>query len=79
MNFNPKIKHDHPKQMTTIPIQCIINATKEANREEIKITPDTGKANPVPASNCDVGAISESCATMFVTQNKPKNITTIKN
>jgi len=42
------------------------------------ITFETGKANPAPASNCPVGAISESCATMLVTQNIPKIINAIK-
>ena len=61
-----------------LPIHCNMNATRDANTEEHMITLETGKANPVPASNCPVGAISESCATMLVTQNKPTNITAIK-
>lgn len=55
-----------------------MNATREANTEEHKTTLETSKANPAPASNCPVGAISESCATMLVTQNMPTSITAIK-
>ncbi|RDX94966.1 hypothetical protein CR513_22575, partial [Mucuna pruriens] len=55
-----------------------MNATRDANTEEHMITLETGKANPFPASNCPVGAISESCATMLVTQNMAINITAIK-
>lgn len=67
------------RQAFQIPIQYIINATREANREKQVITPETGKSNPAPASICDVGAMSEFCAIMFVTQTKPITITTIKN
>ncbi|KOM34148.1 hypothetical protein LR48_Vigan02g029800 [Vigna angularis] len=55
-----------------------MNATREANTEEHMITSETGKENPAPASNCPVGAIPESCATMLVTQNIPTIITAIK-
>lgn len=55
-----------------------MNATREANTEEHKTTLETGKANPYPASNCPVGAISEFCAIMLVTQNMPISIIVIK-
>lgn len=55
-----------------------MNATREAKTEEHKTILETGKANPAPASNCPVGAISESCATILVTQNMPITISDIK-